>query len=84
MTSFTAGERSAVSIVHRASFSVGGSRKRHDERCSGASENGVGQERRPTHTTKNGKLSRPAHPQPSALEVLWEAIALRASRAGSA
>lgn len=85
MTSFTAGERRAVSIVQSASFSVGGSMKRQLSKLSGESENGVGQQRRPIHTIKRCGEAVPAecHLSRSVLCMLGEVRALRASSAGS-
>lgn len=52
ITSFTAGERNAVSIAHSVSFSVGGSMKRQLERLSAESMKGAGQQCRPIHTMR--------------------------------
>ena len=85
MTSFAAGERSAVSIAHSVSFSVGGSMKRQLERLSAESTKGAGQQRRPIHTMRGCvslKLEL-CHLPCSAQRSRWEARALRASSAGS-
>lgn len=85
ITSFTAGERSAVSIAHSVSFSVGGSMKMQLERFSAESTKGAGQHRRPIHTTRGCaslKLEL-CHLSRSAQRLRCEARALRASSAGS-
>jgi hypothetical protein len=56
MTSLTAGERSAVSIVHKVSVSVGGSMKMQEFKKRKGREKGVGQLRFPIHTIKKGNV----------------------------
>ena len=54
MTSLISGDRRAVSIAQRVSFSFGGSMKRHDERTFCGIANGVGHDRFPIHAMKKG------------------------------
>ncbi len=56
MTSFTAGERRAVSIAHKVSVCVGGSMKIQERKKRKGREKGVGQLRFPIHTMKKGNV----------------------------
>lgn len=54
ITSFTADDRSEVSIAHKISFSLGGSTKMHELKKRSGIEKGVGHDRFPIHTMRNG------------------------------
>ncbi len=55
-TSLTAGDRRAVSILHKVNLSVGGSMNMHELKKRLGIEKGVGHDRFPIHTMKKGDV----------------------------